>query len=293
LFKRSWQCEGTLRNDANAQCEHDQSEPLVRVQNLSMHYVQRRPLTRAKFTVSALDNASLTIRRGTTLALIGESGSGKSTLARCLALLEKPSSGGIWFAGKNLVDLTQKELFAFRRRIQLIFQDPTSALNPRLTAADIVAEPLAVQREGTKASRRRRALELIAQVGLPAHCEHKRPFEFSGGQRQRLAIARALTLEPELLILDEALSSLDLANQEMLLQLLSNLQAAHSLTYLHISHDLRLVSQRADEVAVMNERTIVEQKTTRTLFASPEHPYTRELLAAMPSLESICLERSA
>jgi ABC-type glutathione transport system ATPase component len=282
-----------LRNDANSQRDINQAEPLVRIQNLSKQYVQRRPLTRAKFTVHALDYASLTIRRGTTLALIGESGSGKSTLARCLALLEKPSGGAIWFAGENLAEMSPKDIFPFRRRIQLIFQDPTSALNPRLTAAEIVAEPLAVRREGTKTSRRRRALELMAQLGLPAHCEHKRPFEFSGGQRQRLAIARALALEPELLILDEALSSLDLANQEMLLKLLADLQAAHSLTYLHISHDLRLVSQCADEVAVMNERTIVEQKSARALFANPEHPYTRELLAAMPSLESICLERSA
>ena len=282
-----------MRNDAKAQRDVSEPEPLVRIQNLSKHYVQHRPFTRAKFTVHALEDASLTIRRGTTLALIGESGSGKSTLARCLALLEEASSGAIWFAGENLVDLTPKELFHFRRRIQLIFQDPTSALNPRLTAAEIVAEPLAIQKEGTKASRRGRALELMAQVGLPADCEYKRPFEFSGGQRQRLAIARALALEPELLILDEALSSLDLANQEMLLELLAELQAAQSLTYLHISHDLRLVSQCADEVAVMNERMIVEQKSAQELFANPEHPYTRELLAAMPSLESICLERSA
>jgi ABC-type glutathione transport system ATPase component len=279
--------------DAKPQLALDRCEPLVRVQHLSKQYVQRRPLTRAKFTVQALDDANLTIRRGTTLALIGESGSGKSTLARCLALLEKPTGGAIWFAGENLLELNAKDLSKFHRRIQLIFQDPTSALNPRLSAAEIVAEPLAIQREGTKISRRQRALELMEQVGLSARWEHKRPLEFSGGQRQRLAIARALALEPQLLVLDEALSSLDLANQEMLLELLADLQAAHSLTYLHISHDLRLVSQCADEVAVMNERTIVEQKSAAELFASPEHPYTRELLAAMPSLESICLERSA
>jgi peptide/nickel transport system ATP-binding protein len=273
--------------------ELDGHEPLVLVQHLSKQYVQRRPFSRAKFTVQALEDASLTIRRGTTLALIGESGSGKSTLARCLALLEKPSGGAIWFAGENLAALNPKDLFSFRRRIQLIFQDPTSALNPRLSAAEIVAEPLAIQKEGTKVSRHRRALELMEQVGLPARWERKRPLEFSGGQRQRLAIARALALEPQLLILDEALSSLDLANQEMLLELLADLQAAHSLAYLHISHDLRLVSQCADEVAVLNERTIVEQKGAPELFANPEHPYTRELLAAMPSLESICLERSA
>jgi peptide/nickel transport system ATP-binding protein len=278
---------------ANRERQTDKPEPLVRVEHLSKQYVQRRPLTRAKFTINALDDASLTIHRGTTLALIGESGSGKSTLARCLAFLEKPSGGAIWFAGENLTGLNSKDLFPFRRRIQLIFQDPTSALNPRLTAAEIVAEPLAIQKEGTKTWRRHRALELMEQVGLPARWEHKHPLEFSGGQRQRLAIARALTLEPELLILDEALSSLDLANQEAILELLAALQAAHLLTYLHISHDLRLVSECADEVAVMSERTIVEQKSAPELFANPEHPYTRELLAAMPSLESICVERSA
>jgi peptide/nickel transport system ATP-binding protein len=278
---------------ANRERQTDKPEPLVRVEHLSKQYVQRRPLTRAKFTINALDDASLTIHRGTTLALIGESGSGKSTLARCLAFLEKPSGGAIWFAGENLTGLNSKDLFPFRRRIQLIFQDPTSALNPRLTAAEIVAEPLAIQKEGTKTWRRHRALELMERVGLPARWEHKHPLEFSGGQRQRLAIARALTLEPELLILDEALSSLDLANQEAILELLAALQAAHLLTYLHISHDLRLVSECADEVAVMSERTIVEQKSAPELFANPEHPYTRELLAAMPSLESICVERSA
>ncbi len=282
-----------MSSAANARRKLDRIEPLVRVEHLSKHYVQRRPLTRAKFTVQALDDASLTIRQGTTLALIGESGSGKSTLARCLALLEKPSSGAIWFAGENLARLERKELVPFHRRIQLIFQDPTSPLNPRLTAADIIAEPLAIHKEGTKDWRLERASELMRQVGLPTGSERKRPFEFSGGQRQRLAIARALALEPQLLILDEALSSLDLANQEMLLELLANLQAARSLTYLHISHDLRLVSQCADEVAVMNERTIVEQKSAPELFANPTHPYTRELLAAMPSLESICLERLA
>jgi peptide/nickel transport system ATP-binding protein len=282
-----------MSSAANARRKLDRIEPLVRLEHLSKRYVQHRPLTRAKFTVQALDDANLMIRQGTTLALIGESGSGKSTLARCLALLEKPSSGAIWFAGENLAGLERKELLPFHRRIQLIFQDPTSALNPRLTAAEIVSEPLAIHREGTKVWRLERAVELMQQVGLPTGSERKRPFEFSGGQRQRLAIARALALEPELLILDEALSSLDLANQEMLLELLANLQAAHSLTYLHISHDLRLVSQCADEVAVMNERTIVEQKNASELFANPGHPYTRELLAAMPSLESICLEHSA
>src|SRR5277367_851593 len=268
-------------------------ETLVRIEHLSKSYVQRRPLTRSEFTLQALDDVNLTIRRGVTLAIVGDSGSGKSTLARCLALLEPPSGGEIWFDGKNLLELERSELSAARREFQLIFQDSASALNPRLTAVEIVAEPLRIQRAGTKERRRERALELMNQVRLPAHLERRRPLEMSGGQRQRLAIARALALEPKLLILDEALSSLDLANQEMILKLLASLQTAHSLTYLHISHDLRLVSQFADEVAVMNNRTIVEHKRAAEFFAHPEHAYTKALLAAMPSLESICRGRSA
>jgi ABC-type glutathione transport system ATPase component len=271
----------------------DQSDPLVRIRNLSKHHIQRNPLTRAEFTVHALKNVNLTIRRGTTLALVGESGAGKSTLAKCLALLERPSAGEIQLDGRNLIGLGRRDLHPIRRQIQMIFQDPASALNPRMTAGEIVAEPLAVQKIGTKMGRRQRALELIGQVGLPAYSEGKRPFEFSGGQRQRLAIARALALEPKVLILDEALSSLDLANQEMILKLLANLQATHSLTYLHISHDLRLVCEFADEVAVMSEGTIVEQARAAELFARPEHPHTKALLAAMPSLESICMRRLA
>jgi ABC-type glutathione transport system ATPase component len=268
-------------------------EPLMRIANLSKQYVQRRPLTRMPFKVCAFEDVNLTIHRDTTLAIVGESGAGKSTLAKCLALLERPTAGEIWFEGKNLLELGRNALFPVHRQIQLIFQDSTSALNPRLTAEEIIAEPLAIQRIGTKNSRRARAGELMEKVGLPARSGDRRPLEFSGGQRQRLAIARALALEPKLLILDEALSSLDLLNQQMILKLLADLRVAHSLTYVHISHDLRLVSEFADEVAVMSERHIVEQKPAAELFARPEHPDTKALLAAMPSLESICLRRLA
>jgi len=283
----------TVQMDSRKQFGADRTDSLVRIEHLSKQYVQRRPLTRAKFTVDALEDANLTIHRGATLALVGESGAGKSTLGRCLALLEQPTTGDIWFDGKNLLKLNRRELFPIRRQIQLIFQDPASALNPGMTAGEIVAEPLVIHREGTKAQRRERARELMEQVGLPGGAEHKRPLEFSGGQRQRLAIARALVLEPKLLILDEALSSLDLLNQELILKLLADLQAAHSLTYLHISHDLRLVSQFADEVAVTHDRRIIEQQPAAELFARPMNRYTQELLAAMPSLESICAARLA
>ncbi|HKV27174.1 MAG TPA: ATP-binding cassette domain-containing protein [Candidatus Acidoferrales bacterium] len=268
-------------------------EPLVCIRGLSKEYVQRRPLTSEKFTIQAVENVDLTIHRGMTLALVGESGAGKSTVVRCLSLIEIPTAGEIWFDGLNVLTLRAKALSRLRRQIQIIFQDPTSALNPGMTAGEIIAEPLLIQREGTKTERKTRALELMEQVGLPAKCGGKLPLEFSGGQRQRLAIARALALEPKLLILDEALSGLDLANQEMILRLLGELQALHSLTYVHVSHDLRMVSDLADEVAVMYEGRVVEQKSTAELFAHPEHPYTQDLLDAMPSLESICEEGSA
>jgi ABC-type glutathione transport system ATPase component len=268
-------------------------QPLLRVEHLSMNHVQRHAVTNTKRIVRAFTDVNLMIYPCTTVALVGESGAGKSSLARCLALLEKPAQGEISFEGVNLLALDCRALFPMRRQIQMIFQDPTSALNPRLTAEEIIAEPLLIQGRGTKAQRRERALELMEQVGLLREWEGKTALEFSGGQRQLLAIARALILEPKLLILDEALSSLDIANQEMILKLLTDLQAAHSLTYLHISHDLRLVSRFAEMVAVMHAGKIVEQGRATSLFEDPQHPYTQELFAAMPSLESICRERFA
>jgi ABC-type glutathione transport system ATPase component len=270
----------------------DHGEPVLTAQNLSKHYVQRRPLTRAKFTVQAFQEVNLSIHRGTTLAIVGESGAGKSSLVRCLALLEAPTHGEIRCEGRNLLRLGKRELFAIRRKIQLVFQDPTSALNPRFTAGEIISEPLLVQRIGTNAQQRERARELMEQVGLRPEWDQKSPLEFSGGQRQRLAIARALALKPKLLVFDEILSNLDLANQEIILQLLNDLQRAHSLTYVHVCHDLRIVSRIADEVAVMHAGRIVEQKPAAELFANPVDPYTKELFEAMPSLELITAGRS-
>ena len=268
-------------------------EPLLRVTGLSKHYVQRRALSLTKFTIPAFEDVNLALFRGKTLALVGESGAGKSSLARCIALLERPGSGKLELDGEDLLALGRKALFPIRRRMQMIFQDPASALNPGLTACEIIAEPLVIQREGTKAQRRERALQLMEQVGLDPKSATKLTLEFSGGQRQRLAIARALALQPSILILDEALSNLDALNQAMILKLLAELQISHSLAYLHVSHDLRLVSQFADDVAVMREGRIVEHKTMRELFSSPRHPYTKELLATVHSVESILLERSA
>jgi ABC-type glutathione transport system ATPase component len=269
------------------------SEPLVEVRNLSKQFVERRPLSRTKFIVNAVKGVTLKVRRGTTLAIAGESGSGKSTLARCLALLEAPSGGEIIFEGRNLLQLSHREVLPVRRRIQLIFQDPTSALNPRLTAAELIAEPLLIQRIGTKQERRQKAREMMERVSLASKWEGKRPLEFSGGQRQRIAIARALVLGPSLLILDEALSSLDRENQQSILLLLAGLQRSCGLTYLHISHDLRLISESADEIAVMHAGKIVEEKSAAELFTAPKHARTRALLAAQRPAESIRAERRA
>ncbi|HUO35394.1 MAG TPA: dipeptide/oligopeptide/nickel ABC transporter ATP-binding protein [Candidatus Acidoferrum sp.] len=254
---------------------------LLSVRGLTKQYAQKRLISGAHFTVEALRGVNLNVPRGAAMALVGESGAGKSTLVRCLALLEKPTHGEIDFEGHDLLTLSSKKLFRARREIQLVFQDPTSSLNPRMTALEIVAEPLEVQREGTKDTRRRSAIELLDQVGLPTSSGQKLPFEFSGGQRQRIAIARALALRPKLLILDEAFSNLDLATRDSLLQLLFELQARHSLTYIHVSHDLRLVTDVASEVAVMYEGRIVEHAPTAELFTRAKSEYTRLLLEAM------------
>jgi ABC-type glutathione transport system ATPase component len=269
------------------------SEPLLRVTGLCKHFVQHRNFSRAKFTVNAFEDVNLSLFGGKTLALVGESGAGKSTLARCIALFERPSKGTITLDGTDLLALDKKQLFPLRRRLQLIFQDPASALNPPLTAGEIIAEPLVIQNLGTKQEQRARAMQLMEQVGLEPTSVHKRPFEFSGGQRQRLAIARALALAPDVLILDESLSALDALNRDLILRLLVDLQAARSLAYLYVSHDLRLVSQFADEVAVMYQGKVVEHQKTRDLFARPAHFHTRELLETVHSVDSLLLERSA
>lgn len=270
-----------------------ENPPLVDIRGVSKEYIQRRPLTREQFLVRAIVDVNLKIHHGKTLGLLGESGAGKSTLVRCIALIEKPTAGQIWFEGFKLADLEKRDASALRRQVQVIFQDAASALNPRLTAAEIVMEPLEIQKARAKSERRERAIELLERVGLSAAWERRKPLEFSGGQRQRLALARALALEPKLLIFDEALSHLDLASQETMLELLAKFKNERSLTYVHVSHDLEMLRGISDEIAVMCEGTIVEHKPAAEIFAHPQHPYTRDLLQAMPPLETICKRRFA
>jgi ABC-type glutathione transport system ATPase component len=235
----------------------DERGVLLRAAGLSVRYKRGGWLSRRP-AIEALRAVALEIKVGSTVALVGVSGSGKSTLARCLACLERPNSGEIWFEGKNLVRLSQRELVPFRRQIQLIFQEPDASLNPRFTAMEAVSEPLLIAGLGAKRERRERVLTLMDLVGLPAHLESKLPSELSGGQRRRLAIARALALEPKLLILDEALTGLDLSTRAQISNLLLKLQELYSLTYLCISHDFGLVTHLADEVVVLDGGRIVE-----------------------------------
>ncbi len=260
------------------------ASPLVVAHDLRKTYLRHRRLGGAPIRIEALGGVSLEIRRGSTLAVVGESGAGKSTLARILARLEDPDSGEILFEGKEISALHGRNLNPIRRKIQMVFQDPAAAMDPRFSAAEIVEEPLAIQACGSGKERRLRALALMELVELPSSWASRYPSELSTGQKQRLAIARALALEPTFLILDEALRGLDLSIQAQLANLLLDLQAARSLTYLYISHDLGLVSHLADDVAVMYQGKIVEKAPSSELLACPRHPYTRSLLKAAPTI---------
>jgi ABC-type glutathione transport system ATPase component len=250
---------------------------LLRVRDLSKRYVGG-PLWRRRVSIAAL-NVDLQILPRTTLALVGESGSGKSTVARCVARLEKPDSGQILLGDQDIANLTGRELCRMRSDVQMVFQDPVTSMNPRFTAAQVVEEPLLIQNQNSE-QRREVARAALIQVGLPTDWLNRSIFEFSGGQRQRLALARALVVRPKLLVLDESLTGLDLSTQAQVANLLLDLQAARSLTYLLISHDLALVARMADEIAVMASGQIVERGPTVKLMTAPEHEETIRLVAA-------------
>ena len=258
--------------------------PLLEARNLQKHFaVKGAGLFAGRIgTVRAVEDVSLALAAGETFALVGESGCGKTTLARTLALLHRPSAGAVHFRGKEITGLKGPEIKAVRRDIQMIFQDPYGSLDPRMTVAAIVSEPLRIHRVGDRRGRAERVRELMEAVGLSPALADRYPHEFSGGQRQRIGIARALALNPKLVIADEPVSALDVSVQSQVLNLLQDLQEAFGLTYLLVSHDLAVVAHMAHRVAVMYLGRIVETAPRDDLFARPSHPYTQALLRAVP-----------
>jgi oligopeptide transport system ATP-binding protein len=254
------------------------AEELVRVRALVKHF----PVAGSDDVVRAVDGVTFDIFKGETLGLVGESGCGKSTVGRCLLRLIEPTKGEISFEGKNVLALSGKALRDVRAEMQIILQDPYASLNPRLRVRDIVSEPLVIHGTGTKSERRERVAELLSKVGLDPDYMNRYPHEFSGGQRQRLGIARALALNPKLIVADEPVSALDVSVQAQVINLLEDLQSEFKLTYLFISHGLAVVEHISNRVAVMYLGRIVEVATAIELYANPLHPYTRALLSAIP-----------
>jgi len=259
------------------------SAPLLEIEGLTRHFVARRSVFgRPTATVKAVDGIDLSVPAGSTLALVGETGCGKSTVGRLVLRLIEPLAGSIRFAGRDILEFGEKELRAFRREAQIVFQDPYSSLNPRMTVDKLIGEPLGLHDIVPASRRRDRVAQLLGLVGLDARHGQRYPHEFSGGQRQRIAIARALAVEPKLIVCDEPVSALDVSIRSQVLNLLSDLRKRLSLTYIFISHDLSVVKHIADRVAVMYLGRIVESAPADELFANPRHPYTRALFSAIP-----------
>lgn len=261
------------------------NQPLLQVGNLEKQFkvTRRQGLLSRRDIVHAVDGVSFDLERGRSLGIVGESGSGKSTLARCVLRLEDTTHGTVRFDGEDVLELRAQELKAYRRRAQMIYQDPYSSLNPRQRIGDAVVEPLKVHGIGDPAEHRDLVIAMLAKMGLSSDFAFRFPHELSGGQRQRVGIARALISSPELVVCDEAVSALDVSVQAQILNLLKQLQNDEDLTYLFITHDIGVVRFIADDIMVMYQGKVVEQGTVEAVIDSPQHEYTKKLISAIPT----------
>lgn len=257
---------------------------LLEIKNLSVEYKSQRGILGEKETIHAVNNLSLDIKKGEILAVAGESGCGKSTLAKAIILLEAASNGEIIFDGKNILQMQKAELKEFRKKAQMVFQNPYASLNPKMKIFDTFKEPLKINTNLTDEEIRQKVVETACKVGLDKDCLNLYPHEFSGGQRQRIAIARALILNPEFILADEPVSALDVSIQAQIINLLKDLKDDFNLTFLFISHDLSVIKYLSDRVAIMYLGEIVELGKTDEIFFTPEHPYTKALLSSVPKI---------
>lgn len=257
---------------------------LFEIKNLQKHYEIKKGFFAKPTIIKAVNNISFVVKKGEILSIVGESGCGKSTTAKLLMTIEKPTSGAIFFEGKDITKFDTSQLKEYRKKVQIIFQDPYSSLNPRWKVGQIIAEPLLLNTDLNTAEIKEKVLQIMQKVGLKEEWYHRYAHQFSGGQRQRIGIARALILNPEVIICDEPVSALDVSIQAQVLNLLLDLQQEFNLTYVFISHDLSVVEHISDRIQVMYFGDIVEENSVDALFAHPQHDYTKQLLSAIPTI---------
>ncbi len=273
----------TIKANSPAKTNGARPEEILRIENLKKYFkIGGGFLGGSGILIRAVDDVSFAVKRGETFGLVGESGCGKTTLGQTIIRLYEPTSGNIIFNGTNLSTLSSGKMRPFRKDVQMIFQDPSASLDPRMTIGSVISEPLNIANIGTRSERREKVQDLLRVVGLNAYFSNRYPHEFSGGQRQRIGIARALALNPQLVICDEPVSALDVSIQAQVLNLLKQLQEQFNLTYLFIAHNLAVVAHIADRIGVMYLGKLVEVCDSRTITESPKHPYTQALISAIP-----------